>query len=919
MDYSQIFQQSLQAMLANNPQLILQLMQQTSPSASASASGSNGPPLSISPQPPNSSHLTPPPSSSEASLVSSLASGPAMQSVPTTSQPISASTPTPTPAPLPSTSSLTTSLHSQPAPPVTTYISPLNMLSSLRASGSSGHPLPSLMPPASPFHSLTTIERANRDRNEHAAMVSTSADSGRRRQRRGQARRLPRLNGLADPLKVDDTIATASDGSAVVSLVVLVYPPKLTPQECHIHNLPPELHHYVQNRDAFETVLSSVNLVRRYDNLPLSTKVVDLLEAVQESLSQSGWVFPPNPSIDNEPFSIFRRHERLPIQLLRFVGRGNINNTAKTPRLISGNVESEDMTLAQIVLNPDYGVAKYAVTPEKKFLLHTIIRSPNVSFNVNLFEKGLGSDDTVCTHYCLSKRIYGIFRCDADALVYEGYRALHEPEIEFGCNRDVDEDAELRVVAQMLNVGPSSSSSTNQGVPNLQPPPPFPSTIQLHGSPESAPMKILWDDNWVPPVTESNGRFSAFDRSPLFKFMSERHRRLFDIEEPGFVIKGQNTEEMVQAFTTLVRKANMDRDFTALLSEHRHFQLVNIDQDGVETFVSSGPGIEKEVLNLFFSSNLKAASTLVTNVIEDYTTLATVPMSLASDISLVKKDSLIQLGSVVGLSLVHGIYPANINPLLLVYLLNDCNLSSITKSLVLEYFPTLHQTLIRWLALDYDDNSTLSLFEPHFATYHNLQVSALRDRSARQHQSLAWTMLHNAIIGPESVNHPYFVAFMQGFLLPCGRLGVNLSEIARRFEGGMSEFVTTLLETRIDGDYKLLRIDYTKQLSDPVHRAVEDAVSLVFPALSATGFSGLFQQFLEGSGLPPPLTVHKLQGRFAEVVSLANVSKKSYRMKMFCWACTGVPCVLLDGPYTEVILVHDDSPQYLSKHIQGHL
>ncbi|KAJ3765481.1 hypothetical protein FB446DRAFT_760297, partial [Lentinula raphanica] len=724
MDYSQIFQQSLQAMLANNPQLILQLMQQTSPPASASASGSNGPPLSISPQPPNSSHLTPPPSSSEASLVSSSASGPVAQPVPTTSQPISASTPTP--APLPSTSSLTTSLHSQPAPPVTTYISPLNMLSSLHASGSSsGHPLPSLAPPASPFHSLTTIERANRDRNEHAARASTSADSGRRRPRRGQARRPPRLNGLADPLKVDDTIATASDGSAVVSLVVLVYPPKLTPQECHIHNLPAELHHYVQNRDAFETVLSSVNLVRRYDNLPLSTKVVDLLEAVQESLSQSGWVFPPNPSTDNEPFSIFRRHERLPIQLLRFVGRGNLNNNAKTPRLISGNVESEDMTLAQIVLNPDYGVTKYAVTPGKKFLLHTIIRSPNVSFNVNLFEKGLGSDDTVRTHRCLSKRIYGIFRCDADALVYEGHRALNEPEIEFGCNRDVDEDAELRVVAQMLSVGPSSSSSTNQGVPNLPPPLPTSSTIQLQDSLEGlepAPMKILWDDNWVPPVTETNETFSAFDRSPLFKFISQRHRRLFNIEEPGFVIKGQNTEEMLQAFTALVRKANIDGDFTALLSEHRHFQLVHIDENGIETFVSSGPGIEKEVMNRFLTSNFDAASDLLTNITDNYTTLATVPMLSASDISLVKKNSLIQFGSAIGLSLVHGIYPVDINPLLLVYLLNACNLSSITKSLVLEYFPTLHQTLIRWLALNYDDNSLLHSFEGHFATYHNLPV-----------------------------------------------------------------------------------------------------------------------------------------------------------------------------------------------------
>ncbi|KAJ3765660.1 hypothetical protein FB446DRAFT_605243, partial [Lentinula raphanica] len=268
----------------------------------------------------------------------------------------------------------------------------------------------------SPFQSLTTIEHANRNRNEHALQTSTNVNPERRRKKRGLGKKPPRLGRGVESFKVEDTLATANDGTEVVSLRVLVYPPRLSSDECLIHNIPRELHHYVNNRDAFQAVLESVALVHEFDNLPLSTKVVDLLEALRALLSQSGWIFPSSPSTGNEPTSIFHRHERLPIQLLRFVGGGNVNNNAKTPRLIPGTVESEEMTLAQIVFDSaTYGVAKYAVTSQKKFLLNTIIRSTNVSLNTNLREKGLGSDNSIHTHYCLSKRIYGIFRSDSDA------------------------------------------------------------------------------------------------------------------------------------------------------------------------------------------------------------------------------------------------------------------------------------------------------------------------------------------------------------------------------------------------------------------------------------------------------------------------------------------------------------------------
>ncbi|KAJ3761559.1 hypothetical protein EV360DRAFT_17893, partial [Lentinula raphanica] len=310
--------------------------------------------------------------------------------------------------------------QSQTVQPVPTYISPLSMLSSVTARNQDSGPSRSFLASSSSASSssslppsLTAIQQANRDRLGHAT-VALGQNTTATRRKRGPGKKAPRLHAVVEPSKVEDAVAVANDGTHVISLVVLVYPPRLTPDECNVRmlNLPVELHHYLQNRDAFQIVLESLNLVYRYDNLPLDTKVVDLLESLHSSLVQCGWSFPEN----HEASTFFNRHERLAIQLLRFSGKGNTNNNAKTARLIPGKVESADMTLRDVVFNTnDYGIAKYVITNTKKFILQTIIRSPNVSLVLNLAEKSLGSDSTTSRHFCLSKRIYGIFRSDTNA------------------------------------------------------------------------------------------------------------------------------------------------------------------------------------------------------------------------------------------------------------------------------------------------------------------------------------------------------------------------------------------------------------------------------------------------------------------------------------------------------------------------
>ncbi|KAJ3751752.1 hypothetical protein EV360DRAFT_75949 [Lentinula raphanica] len=903
MDHSQWIQQSLQAMIANNPQLFLQMLQQHQTSTSSSNSSVPNPQfiqqsVASAPNPATFAAAPAPlPSLAAPAPVSLLtASG----SAPSAPAPPAPPAPAPAPIPLsaasapfnpslppavtalltPTTNSSSVS-QSQSIQPVPTYISPVSMLSSVisRAPNSEpARPLSSFMPPppsasssssSSAFPpSITAIQHANRDRLGHANLTLGQSSTATKK-KRGSGRKAPRLHATVEAPKVEDAVATANDGTQVVSLVVLVYPPRLTPDECNAFNIPNELHHYLQNRDAFQAVLQALGLYYQFDNLPLNTKVVDLLEALRSSLIQFGWEFPEN----QETSSFFRRHERLAIQLLRFSGKGNINNRANTPRLNPGKVQSEDMTLHEVVFNTnEYGIAKYVITNTKKFVLHT----------------------------------------NTNAYVDEGYGALDEDEIELGCNRDAsNEDEDVRVVARMLRDTSETLPVNQNATSNSGSNSPLSLTNTLSEDAGQEEAKNLWESNWVPAYGNEEEVFFVNDRSKIFKKVNDRIRIVTETEPLGFVVKGESPQKMLTIYTALVQRAIDEEDFSALLSQNRHFHLIAIDDHDIETLITSGPGVEKEVMSLFFKEKFDThIHNYLVQVNDEYSTLSTVPFSSAADLSTAKKNELTVFGATVGLALVHGTYPANINPLLLVYLLNSSNLKSLHKGLVKEYFPELYQTLTRWIALDHSDND-LSYFQPHFATYHNIPVSVLHGRSERHHRSLAWTMLHNAIVGPVKTDHPYFEAFLKGLLLPCQPLGLNLAELASSCLGGIEEFVLSLLQTRITGDYHALRLEYTDKTCTVTHAALRDAYEAV-PGWAGFSFEDIFQEFLEGSGLPCPTLMADVQGSFDEVVTLEGTSEKSYRMRMFCWATTGSPNILTDGLPIEVILIDDSDPMYFS-------
>ncbi|KAJ4499891.1 hypothetical protein C8R41DRAFT_753381 [Lentinula lateritia] len=316
-----------------------------------------------------------------------------------------------------------------PAPPITPYSSVHTMLGQVVASSEGqGH-----SQTVTAFPSITTINRANNDRRAHAA-ASSSAGSTRTR---SKAKKPPSLKGPG-PRKIEDCILIDQNGIPVVRLDILIYPgfPSVDDRKNSTLGLPDSIYRYLQHNNAFRTILQSLDLVYQFDALPTSTSLLELLQNLKERLLSCGFVFPPKASD-----SIFRDHERLAIQPLAYVGRGNPNNNARTPRLTPGII-TPTMTL-QDLLNDvrKYAIPKYAVTEDNRFLLCTILRSNQVAHTVNLHRLHLGSEDAERLHFCLPHRIYGLLKRDCDANVDVGYQALDEEELELACSKQHEDDA----------------------------------------------------------------------------------------------------------------------------------------------------------------------------------------------------------------------------------------------------------------------------------------------------------------------------------------------------------------------------------------------------------------------------------------------------------------------------------------------
>lgn len=147
---------------------------------------------------------------------------------------------------------------------------------------------------------------------------------------------------------------------------------------------------------------------------------------------------------------------------------------------------------------------------------------------------------------------------------------------------------------------------------------------------------------------------------------------------------------------------------------------IRLDARGRQVFVSSGPGVEQEVMNTLFRAYFDREDEFCSPLINEYKTLSAFPNTRSSDLSALKREKLIMFGAVTALALIYGSYPAHLNPLLLIYFLNHCQLPCLHRDLIFLYFPSLGVTLDNWLALDHMEPVVGPQFLQHFSTFHNV-------------------------------------------------------------------------------------------------------------------------------------------------------------------------------------------------------
>ncbi|KAJ4465390.1 hypothetical protein C8J55DRAFT_566320 [Lentinula edodes] len=672
--------------------------------------------------------------------------------------------------------------------------------------------------------------------------------------------------------------------------------------------LPRHTYVYSRNTESLKLILTKLGFFFEFNHLPIATPICDIIAyAVGKIREQYTPEALPDISIP------LAGHERFPLQLLGFTNRGRANGVHAAPRLTTVSFPAT-MTLQDVLSNTrDFAIDRWSVTHQNRFQLNSIIRTYPFEAQFSLSDVYLGQDVNICTHRCLSKRLYKMFAHDSDANLQ--FSALDDAELEDSCDEidsdGGDSDEDTRIIAQELvpviansslsqlpeaNIQPTTNNQMNvQVIPNMS------SVVQHLGVDPASITGKLWESPWSQPeALDDIPTFYNLERSKnIFDAVGQLHRNHYGFDCPGFRVKGSSEEELVSNFKDILRGAIRCREWDTVLSPNRHFTQMRIDRNGEEEFVTSEYFVTR-------------ASEFCTPLLEDFGTLTTLPQTDSTHLSEAKKEELAMFGAVTALALIYGHYPGCLNPLLLIFLLNGNELRSLHRQLVFQYFPSLGHTLDAWLRIGpYDD---VQQFTSHFASFHNIQVAALNGRSLTGHQHLAFEMLYNAVVGPSSINNVFFISFLQGFRMRCIDGTADLFDIVRSFDGGVENFVQST-ETSIIKGFEDLNLSFIVDLEATTLRELTDACTNAGAPFEGKTFKEIFRDYLEDSGTPCPRLLEAIKDRLSRQINLDEITSSTFRMKLLCWSVSGAPRIMHEGDPLKIQLVEDDDPFYLPSRI----
>ncbi|KAF8882082.1 hypothetical protein BD779DRAFT_1473054 [Infundibulicybe gibba] len=632
----------------------------------------------------------------------------------------------------------------------------------------------------------------------------------------------------------------------------------------------------------------------------------------------------------------------LPFQLLEFVNRGRVRGSSSHVYLRRSPIP-ERTTIADIAAGerrefycPSAGFG-FEGSPAR-FVIHLVVR--HYPITLSLFPL----DDPNRRHTCISSKIYSRFRYDGcpvdDGNVSDssggvaGEPGLGDLAGENPGGEDLGEEdlgghpPEASSQARQRLNDPSQSgfqplqSSSTATVQN-----PFGSSQPRHtrrttaGSSQAQRQQSpihpsitstraipseIWSEPWEPsnlePLDDDEQLLPGHVDIGVFDAASAG-------SPPGekLSLRGANTIELAEHLCALLAEAGAAGDFTRVLLPEREFFIVYQAPDGLEQIRSLGDGIEREVIYTAFQKYLQSSSQWFLPRAGDFSMVATChSLATSGYLAPARRQGLLILGALTGLFLIHGMAPAPLSPVLLYYCIHGCDLNAIHERLLGSWYPELRHTIRSWL--DAGAGGDTREFQAHFATFHDMQVALLGDRTPASHKAMAGEMLYRAIVGPsESPSHPEIQSFLAGFDLPC-RNGFRLSKALCSVSGGTEVFFSTIWRSHISNFSDLepyLRLEPLPAGS--AHTCAQQLQAAGFQL----GAEALFIDFLRGSGIPLPSLFEDLCAHFNPQVDLTDIDEVYFRARMFCWAATGSPLAMFGSIHKlSVTFCGDDDDHY---------
>ncbi|KAJ3991902.1 hypothetical protein F5050DRAFT_1812031 [Lentinula boryana] len=633
-----------------------------------------------------------------------------------------------------------------PAHPLSTGLSPAISSTLLPAAPTSSTPpvnTPGMLPgPVAPYRSIQMLDSVagsstdpNTQRDHAAGMLP--------RKPRSKAQRKPSLmDGFSVP-KIEDCITSALSPAGqpldMINLSLqgrLPFPSSIQQRD---HDLPSNQVFYLHQETSFYNLNQNIGLNFEYPLLPLDTLVDSLLQNISGKIQEKGMMQLPN--VGTNPPTFLSSSSLLPIQLLSFSNLGRANSHSKAPRLRAIALRTGTTIKDLVTLHRKEFAVRPAITHRNFLIVNFMIMefyNERPTVNISLADFGLGSEVIARHHRCLSIRTYATFREDFDALLPHGFSNLFVDEDSLedhlcedeGCllveeENCLESSIEEEEVFAGLTANPLPVTSVSVDI--------SPQLTRIINTPCKRP--ALWASTWNPP-TQRRSTFYAANLTTTF--YRESKKAFFqsnpdEISPPPLRLVGPSCERLSQAYLEEVRSSFIAGNFTCLLSPDRHF----IIQDGSGDSVTSGWGVETEVIHGALKIFSQEHGRWFTPAVENFSTLATVASTCSKHVSQDRLNDLGILGALVALNLVNECPALPLNPLFLLYLIYEGDFNCLTEAAVSEWSPDLRYLLRQWIDLPPHELPG-ALFASHFATHHDLQLQTLAQRDPETHRLLGY-------------------------------------------------------------------------------------------------------------------------------------------------------------------------------------